>query len=182
MRSIMISLVCTLSVLALAGAAPSADTQYAGVITQSIDTANAYVGQPITLRDVISEDGNVTGAMLTGRVEHVVSAAQGRRAELEMIFTKLTLSDGAQYAVDGVVTGMQANTKSNAGREILGTVAGVLVGNIIAKSIFHASGGAGGFLGAAGGYLIASNMKENMVVPNDSVVRVTLKSLRRQAP
>ncbi len=182
MRLPMVSLAGIFSVLALTGATPSADTQYAGVITQSIDTANASVGQGITLRDVVSEDGNVTGATLRGRIEHVVSAGPGRRAELEMVFTKLTLADGTQYAVDGVVTGMQASTKSNAGREVLGAVAGALVGNIIAKSVFNASGGAGGFLGAAGGYLVASNMKENMVVPSDSVVRVTLKSVRRQAP
>jgi len=99
-----------------------------------------------------------------------------------MVFTKLTLADGAQYAVDGVVTGMQASTKSNVGREVLGTVAGALVGNIIVKSVFHASGGAGSFLGPAGGYLIASNMKENMTVPSDSVVRVTPKSVRHRRP
>lgn len=168
-------------VLGLTGATPTISTQYAGNINQSIDTGNAYVGQPVTLRDVVSEDGTVSGATMSGHVNHVVSAATGRRAELEILFTTLTLSDGTQYAIDGVVTGMQAKTKSNVGREIIGTIAGMAVGNILAKSVFGARTGIGGFLGATGGYLIAANMKQNMSVPEGSAVRVTLRSIRRQA-
>lgn len=118
---------------------------------------------------------------MTGHVSHVTAAGTGRPAQLEIVFTTLTLSDGSQYAVDGVVTGMQAQTKSNAGREILGALAGLAAGNILAKSVFGATTGMGGFLGATGGYLIAQNMKQNMTVPAGSAVRVALRSVRRQA-
>jgi hypothetical protein len=57
----------------------------------------------------------------------------------------------------------------------------MIVGNIIGKTIFHAATGIGGFLGAAGGYLIAKNNRANVVVPQGSAVRVTLRSVRRQA-
>lgn len=167
--------------LGLAGATPSADTQYAGNITQSIDTGNATVGQPVTLNNVVSQDGTVTGATMTGHVSHITPAGTGRPAQLEIVFTTLTLADGTQYAVDGVVTGMQAKTKSNVGREIFGAVAGMVAGNILAKTVFGATTGMGGFLGATGGYLVARNMKQNMTVTQGSAVRVTLRSIRRQA-
>lgn len=182
MRNLIGSSAAALALLlAFTGATPTADTQYAGNITQSIDTGSAHVGDPVTLNNVVSEDGAVNGATLSGHVSHVVPAGSGRAAQLEIVFTTLTLGDGTKYAVDGIVTGMQAKTKSNAAREIFGAVAGMVAGNIIAKSVFGATTGAGGFLGASGGYLIAKNMRQNMTVPQGSAVRVTLRSIRRQA-
>src|SRR5579864_734506 len=136
----------------IAVAAPSAGTQYAGVLSQTVDTKNAYVGQPVTLTHVTSQDGSVAGATMYGTVTSVVKPSQGKAASVQMSFTKLVTSSGT-YAISGVVTGMQAQTKSNAGKEIVGAVAGMIVGNMIGKAIFHASGG--GFLGAVGGYLVA---------------------------
>jgi hypothetical protein len=116
-----------------------------------------------------------------GTVTRVIRAGQGRTAQLRMTFTRLVLPSGASYAIDGVVTGMQAQTKNNALKEVGGAVAGMIVGNIIGKTIFHASTGIGGFLGAAGGYLIAKNNRQNVTVPSGSAVRVTLRTVRRQA-
>ncbi|HZT13131.1 MAG TPA: hypothetical protein VFA29_10015 [Candidatus Baltobacteraceae bacterium] len=162
---------------AAALAAPSA-TQYAGVLSQSVDTKSAYVGQPVTLTHVTSQDGSVAGATMYGTVTSVTKPGQGKNAQIQMSFTKLVTTSGT-YAVSGVVTGMQAQTKSNAGKEVVGAVAGMLVGNMIGKAIFHASGG--GFLGAIGGYLVAKNNRQNVSVPSGSVVRVSVRSVRRQA-
>jgi hypothetical protein len=114
-----------------------------------------------------------------GTVTKVVKAGQGRPAQLQMTFTRMRLRDGSTYAIDGVVTGMQANTKNNALKEAGGAVAGMLIGNMIGKAIFHASGG--GFLGAIGGFLVAKNNRQNLSVPAGSTVRVSLRSVRRQA-
>lgn len=181
MRKLLTTCGLLLAAVVLLAQTPSTSTQYAGIITLGLDTATASVGEPVTLRDVVSQDGTVSGATLSGQVSHVVSAASGRRAELGITFTTLTLRDGTQYAVDGTVTGMQAQTKSNVGRELIGAVAGMAAGNILAKSIFGATNGMGGFLGATAGYLVATNMKQNMTVPEGSAVRVTLRSIRRQA-
>ena len=181
MRTLLTTCAVVLAAVMLLGQTPSTGTQYAGIITRGLDTANAAVGDPVTLRDVVSQDGTITGATLSGQVSHVVSAGSGRPAELGITFTTLTLRDGTQYAVDGTVTGMQAKTKSNVGRELIGAVAGMAAGNIVAKAIFGATNGMGGFLGATAGYLVASNMKQNMTVPEGSAVRVTLRSIRRQA-
>lgn len=182
MRHLLAAAAMTASVLALtpvAYAAPIAGTQYAGTITKSVDSGSAYVGEPVTLTHVTSEAGDVAGATMYGSVTRVVKAGQGRTAELQMSFTRLRLSNGTNYAINGVVTGMQANTKNNTLKEVGGAVAGMLIGNMIGKTIFHASGG--GFLGAAGGFLLAKNNKENVTVPSGSGVRVTLRSVRRQA-
>ncbi|HEV3155471.1 MAG TPA: hypothetical protein VGZ02_16810 [Candidatus Baltobacteraceae bacterium] len=159
-------------------AAPVAGTQYAGVLSQTVDTKTAKVGQPVTLTHVTSEDGTISGGTMYGAVTSVTPAGQGKPAQLQMSFSKLVTSSGT-YAISGVVTGMQTQTKSNAGKEIVGAVAGMLVGNMLLKTIFHASGG--GFLGAVGGFLIAKNNRQNMTVPAGSAVRVTLRSVRRQA-
>jgi hypothetical protein len=158
-----------------------AGQQFAGTITTTVNTKDAYVGEPVTLQHVTSENGAVAGATMYGKITHVVRAGQGRTAQLQMTFTKLVLRSGATYAISGVVTGMQAQTKSNALKEAGGALAGMIVGNIIGKTIFHASTGIGGFLGAAGGYLAARNNRENMTVPAGSAVRVTLRTVRRQA-
>ncbi|HEY9181277.1 MAG TPA: hypothetical protein VIO32_11205 [Candidatus Baltobacteraceae bacterium] len=184
MRHLIASAAVALSVLIAAApalAAPYAGAQYAGIITTTVNTKDAYTGEPVTLNNVTSEDGSVKGAHMYGTVTRVVRAGQGRPAQLRMTFTKLVLPSGATYAIDGVVTGMQSQTKSNALKEIGGAVAGMIVGNIIGKTIFHASGGMSGFLGAAGGYLVAKNNRENMTVPSGSAVRVTLRTVHRQA-
>jgi uncharacterized membrane protein YebE (DUF533 family) len=116
-----------------------------------------------------------------GTVTRVVRPGQGRNAQVQMTFTRLVMPSGATYAIDGVVTGAQVQTKNNALKEVGGAVAGMIVGNIIGKTIFHAATGIGGFLGAAGGYLIAKNNRANVSVPQGSAVRVTLRSVRRQA-
>lgn len=184
MRHLLASAAAVLSILMVtqvASAAPYAGQQYAGVITTNVDTGSANVGQAVTLRNVTSENGAVHGATMYGTVTRVVRAGQGRPAQVQMTFNRLVLSNGTTYAIDGVVTGMQSKTKSNTLKEVGGAVAGMIVGNIIGKTIFHASSGIGGFLGAAGGYLIARNNKQNMSVPAGSAIRVTLRTVRQQA-
>lgn len=167
------------SITGVAGATPPAGTQLAGVITQSVDTSSAVVGQSVVLRHVADQAGDISGATLYGRVTQVVRAGQGTPAKLQMRFTKLVLPSGATYAVNGIVSGMQANTKNNTLKEAGGALAGMIVGNILGKTVLHASGG--GLLGAAGGFLIAKNNRQNMSVPAGSAVKVTLRSARRQA-
>ncbi len=175
-RMLYASLVISL----LLAAAPPTQAQYAGYITREIGTATAQVGDPVELDNVVSEDKTVTGARMFGTVTHVVRAGQGTRAELAIRFTKLTLASGASYAIDGTVTGMQANTKPNTAKEILGAVGGLLAGNAIYK-VFGGHGGTGGFIGASAGYLLATNSKENMTVPQGSVVRTEVTVTRRQS-
>jgi hypothetical protein len=182
MRHLLALAALALSVVSFTGIADaqvSAGMDLAGVINQNLSSNHAYVGQPVTLRNVSSESGSIRGATMYGTVTKAVPAGQGRPGQVQLRFTRLVLSNGATYAVDGVVSGMQAQTKNNALKEVGGALAGMLVGNAIGKTIFHT--GLGGFIGAAGGYLIAKNNRQNVNVPAGSAVRVTLRSARRQA-
>lgn len=182
MRHLLALAALAVSVATFTGAAdasPVAGTQLAGTMTQSISSNHAYVGETVTLRHVTSSAGDVSGATMYGTVTQVTPAGQGRPGQLKMHFTRLVMPNGATYAVDGVVTGMQSNTKNNALKEAGGALAGMLVGNMIGKTVFHT--GIGGFLGAAGGFLIAKNNRQNVEVPSGSAVRVTLRAARRQA-
>jgi hypothetical protein len=161
-----------------APAAISAGTQFSGVISQDINTKNAQVGDPFTINNVSSTDNNITGAVIYGHVAEVSRASQGRKAALLLALDKLKTRSGTSYALNGRVLSMQANTKSNALNQVAGVVAGDIVGNIAGKAI---GTNAGGLLGAAGGYLYASNVKQDMTVPANSRVTVQVLSARQQA-
>lgn len=160
-------------------AAPVAGGTYYGVINQTVDSGSAYVGMPVSARNVTSASGATGGAKLYGTVTAVQHAGQGRPARLQVTFTKMVMSDGSTYAVDGVVTGMQAQTRTNAAKEAGGAVAGMLIGNAIGKTIFHAGGG--GVVGAIGGFLVAKNNRQNMAIAAGTTVTVHMLSVRRQS-
>lgn len=181
MRTLIAMMAATVLLLPVAAAAqPAPGTTLNGTIQQSLDTKSVEVGQPVTLTSVTSADGSgaIVGARLSGEVTKVVRAGQGRAAQLQLRFSRLRLANGASYAVDGVVTGMKATTKNNALKEVGGALGGMIVGNVLGKAVGL---NGGGIVGAAGGFLLAKNSKENMSIPAGSVVTVQIQSARRQA-
>ncbi len=157
----------------------SPGTNLSGTINQTIDTGHAYVGEMVSISNVSAPGANIYNATMYGTVSKVVSAGQGRPAQLRITLNRLRLSNGTTYQIVGVVTGWNAVTKNNTVKEVVGTVGGMVVGNILGKWIFHGASG-GGLVGAAGGYLAAKNNKANMVVSAGSRVQVQLVSARRQ--
>jgi hypothetical protein len=73
---------------------------------------------------------------------------------------------------------MKSTTKNNALKEVGGALGGMIVGNVLGKAVGI---NGGGLAGAAGGFLLAKNSKQNMSIPAGSVVTVQLQSARRQA-
>jgi hypothetical protein len=151
----------------------------AGSIDQNLSSNHAYVGQPVELSGVSSSDGSVTGGRLYGEVTEVQPAGQGTPGKIRMHFTRLWTHHGV-YNVDTRVTGVQAETKNNTAKEAGGALAGMLVGNAIGKTLFGVSGF--GILGAAGGYLLAKNNRQNVNISAGTQVQVQVLSVsRRQA-
>jgi hypothetical protein len=174
------------ALFALSTAAALADlgsgTLLNGTIDRSYSSANAYVGEPVTLSNVTNDNGSgtVVGGTLYGHVSSVQKAGQGRPGRIAFTFTKLVTKSGGVYTVNGSVTKMKAVTKNNALKEAGGALAGMLVGNMLFKSLLHLGGG--GIVGAAGGYLLAKNSRENISVDQGTIVQVQLNSVtRRQA-
>lgn len=170
---------CVMALVPSPAQAQVTGEQFAGALANPVDSRTGYVGQPVKLVDVYNERGTINNATMYGTVTRVVHAGQGTPGKIQLTFTRLVLTNGQTYAIDGVVTGAKAVTKSNAVKEAAGTVAGMAVGNIIGKAIFGLSGI--GLLGAAGGFLLAHNNRQNVAISKGSAVRVTLRSVRRQA-
>jgi hypothetical protein len=185
MRIFLAAAALAASILTMAPPSPAvaqtAGEQFAGSLATPIDSRTGWVGEPVRLTNVYSESGSVTGATMYGQVTRVVHAGQGRPGQIQMTFTRLVLRSGAQYAVNGVVTGAQAVTKTNAVKEAGGALGGMAVGNILGKVIFHTVGGVAGFIGAAGGYLLAKNNRQDVAISRGAGVRVVLRSVRRQS-
>ena len=168
--------------MVVAQAALTSGSLLNGTLNQNLSSNHAYVGEPVSLSNVTSDDGSgsVTGGTLYGSVTAVQKAGQGRPGRIELRFTRLVTRGGAVYSVNTTVTKTNTQTKNNALKEAGGAVAGMLVGNMIGKTIFHT--GAGGLLGAAGGFLLAKNNKENVNIPAGSIVQVQVNSVvRRQS-
>lgn len=172
----VLAVVASVTSTVVAQAAPSAGYSYNGQLVNPIDSRTAYVGERVQLSGV--NGSGVSGGVLYGTVTKVVHAGQGRPGQLQVTFTRLVTSSGT-YAVDGVVTNANAQTKNNAGKEVVGAVAGMLVGNAIGKTVFHSS--IGGLVGAAGGFLIAKNNRQDVTISKNATMTVRLLSSRRQS-
>ena len=164
---------------AAAVAQPTSGMEVRGTIRNEVDTKGAYVGQDVIVDNVASSNGSIQNATLRGTVTSVQRAGQGKPARIQMHFNYLRLSNGTTYAISGQVLSMNAQTKSNAVKEAGGALAGMLVGNAIFKTLFASS--AGGVIGAAGGFLVAKNNRENMTIPAGSIIAVQLSNVRRQS-
>jgi hypothetical protein len=158
------------------------------VMESTLDTGTAYVGQRFTARIVPpypEGDTDLANAVASGEVVKVTPAGQGRNPELLQSFTTITLANGSSYPINAEVTG--AGTKQqqkNAGHTVLTTLGGLIAGNIIGKTIFHAATGIGGLIGAAGGFLIGQNKKSNLTLSPGANIQLTLTRpllVRRQA-
>ena len=159
-------------------AQPLAGTTLTGTLTTSLDTKSAYAGEDVYAENVSSSDGSIHDATMSGTVDRVSPAGQGQAARIRLHFDYLRLAGGRTYAIDGIVTQVQAETKNNGLKEAGGALAGMLVGNAITKTIFGIAGG--GLVGAVGGFLIAKNNRENMTIPANSQVTVRVAGARRQ--
>lgn len=182
MRTILTALAAVAFVLAplAAPAQVAPGTRLSGTIDQSLNSGSAQVGQRFTLSHVSTTSGSgaVTAGTITGHVTAVQRAGQGRPGRIDLDFDRL-VTNGQSYALAARATDVKVQTKSNVGKEILGAVGGMLVGNVLGKMIFHS--GAGGAVGATGGFLLAKNNRQNVTIPQNSVVTVQVVSARRQA-
>lgn len=152
----------------------------------TLDSGTAYVGERFTARVVApypQNDDTFAGALISGKVIKVTNAGQGRNPELQLAFNTITLQNGASYPLNAEMTGAQTKQQSkNGGHVALTTIGGMILGNIVGKTIFHTN--AGGAIGAAGGFLVGYNKKSNVTLPAGANVTLTLTRpllVRRQA-
>ncbi|MGA8535747.1 MAG: hypothetical protein WB615_16690 [Candidatus Tumulicola sp.] len=176
----------------LSASAEQSITLYNGTIldarlNQGLDSGSAHVGDVFTMAVVPpypSGDPAFQGATISGVVTKVQSAGQGRNPEIVIVPQYLRLYGGSTVNIYGSVTSIASNksTAGTAGKAAIGALAGMLIGNAIGKTIFHASGG--GAVGLIGGAMLGANNKSNFTIPPGANATVQLNqtvTVRRQA-
>lgn len=185
--------VAAFSAAILVSAAEQSITLYNGTVfdarlNQALDSGSAHVGDQFSMTVVPPyPSGNPAfqGATVSGVVTRVQRAGQGRNPEIVIEPQYLHLYGGSTVGIYGNVTSIAANksTGETAGKAAIGALAGMLIGNAIGKTIFHASGG--GAVGLIGGAMLGANSKSNFTIPagaNATVQLTQTVTVRRQAP
>ena len=152
-----------------ASAAIAPGTQLTGNIDKSYSSKSAQVGQTFTLSNVHSSNHDVNGATVYGHIAKVQQAGQGTSGKIELDFDKVNTRSGNIYKIAGHATNVQVNTKSNAGKEIASGAGGALVGGLL-------GGGLGAAIGGGGALLYSKNSKQNIEIPQGSLVTVKIVS------
>jgi hypothetical protein len=166
---------------ALAQSAPlTPGIELAGTMDQTINSANAQAGDPFVISNVssVGGSGSVTNATIYGHVADVTTAGQGRNAAVKLAFDRVQLYDGKRFSLDARPIHIDVVTKTNAPKEGLGAIAGDLLGNWVGQTI-----GVGllGPIGLAGGYLLAKNARQNVTIPQNSLITLQVITAHRQA-
>ncbi len=160
--------------------------QINGRLRGDINTGTAHVGDRFVM-DVVPPypSGNPAfqGAIISGEITSVTSAGQGKKPALGMQFDYLRLADGSTVDISATMTQDQRKQEQASGGHVaLTTLGGMVLGNVLGKTIFHTGGG--GIVGAAGGLLYGMNKKTNFDLPAGSNVQITLNNtvtIRRQS-
>jgi hypothetical protein len=153
----------------------------------TLGTGSAQLGERFVM-DVVppypSGDPAFQGAIIGGEVASVTRAGQGRKPALGLRFDYLRLADGSTVDISAhMVQAQQTQEQASGAHVALTTLGGMLLGNILGKTIFHTGGG--GLVGAAGGLMYGLNKKTNFQIKAGSNVQIALDqtvTIRRQAP
>jgi hypothetical protein len=162
---------------AIIASAIPAGTPISGRLSTDLDTGKTNVGDGFSLaltRPFPNDDPAYSGAFVRGHVARVIRAGQGRKPELDLAFDSITLASGETAPLTGHVLDVTPKKKSAIVNQAAGAGVGMIVGNIIGKSIFHTD--IGGLAGATGGFVYANNRKTDFVVPAQSIVELQTDS------
>ena len=148
-------------------------TTLTGNLDQNLNSKDAQVGQTITISNAYSPNHDINGATIYGHVDRVQHAGQGTPGKIHLAFDKVNTRSGNIYQIEGYASNMVVQTKSNSTKEIASTAAGALVGGLLGH-------GVGAVLGGGAGYAFSKNSKENVTIPQGSLVTVQITQSRRQ--
>lgn len=145
------------------------------ILGTDLNTASAYLGQPITLTVQQQSQGAqsaLAGATIYGKVVEAQAASQGTNAAIQIAVDSIALAGSADpQPLAAKILKIDPTSASMIAKEAGGALAGMLIGNWIGKSY---GSKAGGLIGAAGGYLLAANSKANVRVPAGTPVTLQL--------
>ena len=140
-------------------------------MNSTIDSGSAHVGDKFSLTVLSpypSNDGAYGNAQLFGHVTRVVSAGQGENPVLEFGIDRIVLANGRQATVSMLLQSQETQRHNNVGNVALTALGGMIVGNMIGKSLLKTN--LGGPAGLIAGALYANNKRTNVSLRQGSVV------------
>ena len=167
-----VAALCALPLVAAAGPGQLyAGTLLTGKMNSTIDSGSARKNDTFTMTVVSpypSDNTAYSRAQLYGHVIRVIPAGQGQEAALEFNVDRIVLADGRQAGVQLAVQSQETQRHNNIGNIALSALGGMIVGNIIGKTVFKSN--AGGTLGFIAGALYANNRRTNVSLRQGSTV------------
>jgi hypothetical protein len=150
--------------------------QINAVMNDPLDSSLANVGDRFSMHVVgpyPNNDPRFEGATITGKVLSVQRAGQGVKPQLQLGINRLIFADGSSVQLDAQVTSEQTKQQQKSGAKVaLSTIGGMLLGNLVGKTVFHTGGG--GLVGAAGGFLYGYNNNTNITLPAGAPIQLTV--------
>jgi hypothetical protein len=140
-------------------------------MNQTIDSGSAHVGDRFSLTvesPYPSNSSAFSNAQLYGHVTRVVRAGQGQNPVLEFGFDRVTLASGRTGTVSMLIQSQETQRHNNLGNVAMTAVGGMIIGNIIGKSLLKTN--LGGAAGLIAGALYANNKRTNVSLKQGSVV------------
>jgi hypothetical protein len=140
-------------------------------INQTIDSGSAHVGDKFTMTMTTpypGGDSQYNRALLYGHVVNVVKAGQGTNATLAFAIDRIVLASGRQANVSMRLQSQETQRHNNTGNIAVTAIAGMLVGNMVGKTLFKSN--LGGAAGLIAGALYANNQRTNVSLRQGSVV------------
>jgi hypothetical protein len=160
--------------------------QINAVMNDPLDSSAANIGDRFSMHVVgpyPNNDPRFEGATITGKVLSVQRAGQGVKPQLQLGIDRLIFADGTSVRLDAEVTSQQTKQQQKSGANVaLATIGGMLLGNLVGKTVFHTGGG--GLIGAAGGFLYGYNNNTNITLPAGAPIQLTVARdivIRRQS-
>jgi uncharacterized protein YcfJ len=140
-------------------------------INQTIDSGSAHAGDRFTMSVMTPYPGNngvYDNAKLYGHVTRVVSAGQGQSPVLEFNIDRMVLANGRQAGVSMLLQSQATQRHNMIANTAITALGGMIVGNMIGKTLFKSN--LGGAAGLIAGALYANNKKGNVSLRQGSVV------------
>jgi hypothetical protein len=140
-------------------------------MNSTIDSGSAHVGDQFSMTVLTpypNNNGVYDNAQLYGHVTSVTSAGEGRSPVLAFNIDRIALANGRQAYVSMQLESQQTQSHSNISNIALTAAGGMILGNIIGKTLFKS--GLGGPAGLIGGVLYAANKKTNVSLRQGSIV------------
>jgi cell division septation protein DedD len=171
----LIAVVLVFCSIAAVRADVPANTDVFATLQDTLDTRTAKAGDAVvmTVTGVLPADAPdahaLQGATIRGHVQQAYAATPTKKAYIGILFDTVTLTDGRTFPYPAKVVALQKKRSINAVQAAGEVLAGMVVGNMLFKTM---GSSAGGPLGAVGGAVYASQMAQNFKIPSSSTVKM----------